>query len=243
MTRRDAPTIVATSPALAAGSYSFPTWSPYVSPPTSISAQKNTLLDASSWDSWSLRLTVSGALTINFQFSWFEDIPEIPAWDGLQDSALGTPASSGEYRIVGRVRSPLCALVLGATAPIPAGSVRAVLQFSNRTRLYDAPYTPERAGEYLASIPRQAVAGGGGIVTQTLPFYMGPARMAGEFGAAVNTLPEVRIRNGNDWLANVNFTVPNTDLWIPAIGGTLWTFEVANNSAGALNLAGSVTAQ
>lgn len=243
MTRLDAPTIVATSPALAAGSYLFPTWTPYTAPPATVNAEMGTLLDTSSWSAWSLRLTVATAIIVYAQFVWFDDTAGVPAWDGLQDTAINTATGPGEYRIVGRVRSPLCALVLNSTVPIPAGAIRAVLQFSNRERTYDAPYTPERAGEYLVTLPRQAVAGGGGLVAQTLPFYIGPARIAGEFGAAVNTLPEVRIRTGNNWLANANFTAPNADLWIPPDGGTPWTFELANNAAGALNLAGSVTAQ
>lgn len=242
--RHDAPAIIATSPALAAAAWFFPPWIAAPSP-AAATAANGALLDTSAWDAWSLRILCSGApAPVSVQFVWFEDVTEPALWDGLQEPVLSVPGGTGEYRIVGRVRSPLCALMISAAAPIAVGAVRATLQFSNRTRCYDSPYTPELLGSLLASIPLNSIAPAASV-TRALPFFIGPAHVNAFMDPTGGGRTEI-VGSGGDELITMNDTTEHqAGLWVPSLanGTGVWTLKVTNRSAGNSNLGASVTAQ
>lgn len=208
------------------------------------------VFDVSACDAWTLivRTRAYGGVTPYLQFVYGDDfatvvnpggsgiVPQLVQLPGISQKFIG---STDEVMIAGRILGPVLAVLLFA----PSGyQVEIDLLVHNRTRLYDAPYTPTPLGTYLATIPNANVAAGANT-TVDIPYYLGPAQLTLHAGAL--TAGRARVLDDlNNVAGSVNANQPTSEIWLPgliapaSLGATKYQLS-ATNDAAAINAIGA----
>jgi hypothetical protein len=212
-----------------------------------ISFATGRLFDVSSWTSWTLFgqvLSAGNVLELHIDF-W-----DSPARHALVRHTVSLPnalwpSSIDPFMVVGRVAGPVMTVQLSATAPGFDGWLG--LYLNNRPRHYDAPYTPNYAGQILAAVGLQNITNGaGGDITVELPYYLGPAILNAHFvGAPASCHAQVSDNSAQTiYLADVQTDGPGAHLWIPNPFpfGAPWELVVANRSGATQQIAATLVA-
>jgi hypothetical protein len=144
--------------------------------------------------------------------------------------------------IAGRTLGPVLSVELDGFG----GTYHVEVFAHNRTRIYDAPYTPGPLGSILANIPQQAIAAAANVAVD-VPYYLGPVRLGGYFQNAASNLAASFVRDdlaSANTIAAIDFSAPTAEFWLPNLvaGATKWRLFTQNLTAGSLNLAGMLTA-
>jgi hypothetical protein len=198
-----------------------------------------TMFDISNCDAWSIygQVLVPGSQISSMRMHYFADlIPDlhdgftVPPANVSEFQHLSLPdPTNGAFMIVGRTLGPVLAVELDGFG----GTFHIEVFAHNRTRVYDAPYTPGLLGTVLANIPSTVMAINA-ITTAAVPYYLGPARLSlsASVRAAVAAGADVISANAGT-LASVTAGPPSpVPFWIPANAG-LVTLRVLNGAAAA----------
>jgi hypothetical protein len=206
-----------------------------------------TLFDVSAWDSWALfgECWPAGSSPL-LVLTYYENAASPFGLGIQQQQTIQLPTAGASFLILGRTLGPLLSVQLAAAL---GGPVASNLEFfvSNRTRIYDQPYTPTALGTILTAVPVQSIPAAGHVILD-LPYYLGPAKLGGYFGGAASNLAIATVQDDQapaTILATIDPSSPTAELWIPSnlnAGVGPWRLEVTNATAGALSLAATLTA-
>jgi len=199
-----------------------------------------TLYDVSAWESWTLFGVAPPSSGLSQVIITYYENSDRP-YSGLQQSQTITVNTAGNtFLVVGRVLGPLLTVQYAGALATPGN-----LEFfvSNRTRLYDAPYTPAPLGQVLAAIGNQGLAANQTVTADLANMYLGPARLGMEINATnVNSVAFVRddVGVGTQYLATANLNSGIEDLWIPNLASsaaTKWRLGVFATAAASMSAA------
>jgi hypothetical protein len=202
------------------------------------------MFDVSAWSSWRLVGQINAHLMMLIVNFW--ESADNPANGLVLAQSIALPeASSDSFNVLGTILGPLMSVSILGQANDSLGLLEMFV--SNRTRLYDAPYTPAALGTILAAIPQTSVPAGGDS-TIDLPYYLGPARLSGYFDGSTVPTSIARVIDDNSQV--LGFVSPTSssvaDLWVPSrlltTPATKWQLDVFNDSAAPLAMEAILTA-